>query len=282
MPLGALQGSFRALRGHSIDNAPVADGHFPLVVLEPGMGLSAPMFATLGENLASHGYVVAAVTPTYSANVTVVHGHVRESTPAGNPENITGPDGVRVLNVWVADGKFAAAKTAAQFGGHVDASRTLYMGHSFGGAAALQQCHLDAHCAGAIDLDGTQFGSVTHDGVPAPVMIIGSDGSCTTGTCSPADAEQRRERTVAQTMLLASPHTWCFSIDGTQHFNFTDYAAYFFAPPLNTLIPLGPIDGDRGLAITNHYVVTFADHVLRGGSFPIADPLVRTLHRPHY
>ncbi len=280
-PFGFLEGSFLAMQGHSIDRAAIASGRFPLVVLEPGMGLSAPMFATIAENLASHGYVVAGVTPTYSANVTVVHGRVLGSTAAGNPDDPSEPNGTRVVNVWAADGKFAAGKAAARFAGHVDASRTLYIGHSFGGASALQECHLDAHCGGAIDLDGTQFGSVARDGVRAPVMIVGSDNSCTTGTCSSSDTEEQRERQVAQTMLTASPHAWCFSIGGTQHFNFTDYAAYYLAPPLNTLIPLGPIDGDQGLVITNRYVVAFADHVSHGSAFPpAADPRVRTLHQP--
>ncbi|MCW2904066.1 MAG: uncharacterized protein JWO67_6331, partial [Streptosporangiaceae bacterium] len=49
------------------------------------LGFAAPQYTTLAENLASHGYLVAGVTPTYSANLTVLHGHTLHATTAGNP-----------------------------------------------------------------------------------------------------------------------------------------------------------------------------------------------------
>lgn len=49
------------------------------------MGLAAPEFSALAEGIASHGYIVAGVTPTYSANVTVIAGRAVTATPGGNP-----------------------------------------------------------------------------------------------------------------------------------------------------------------------------------------------------
>jgi pimeloyl-ACP methyl ester carboxylesterase len=45
------------------------------------------------------------------------------------------------------------------------------VGHSFGGATALQFCHEDARCRAAIDLDGIPFGSVVTDGLAKPAMF---------------------------------------------------------------------------------------------------------------
>jgi pimeloyl-ACP methyl ester carboxylesterase len=39
-----------------------------------------------------------------------------------------------------------------RFAGHVNVARTVYLGHSFGGAASLEACRTAPHCAGAVDL----------------------------------------------------------------------------------------------------------------------------------
>lgn len=289
---GLGESSFDAIRTHALQGAPVAAGRFPIVAFEPGMGLAAPQFTTLAENLASHGYLVAGITPTYSANLTVLRGHAVTSTRRGNPENVTTAAGNRLVTTWAADARFAAARVAAlgssgRFAGHVEAAHTAYVGHSFGGASSIQACSADPHCAGAVDLDGTPFGAVVHDGLSRPLMIIGSENSCVTGTCHPEDAESREIRAAARSLLAASTGpAWCYQIDGTQHFNFSDYAAYYLASPLRQLVPLGGIDGDRGLTIIGAYLAAFLDHAVRGGPQPLLAgragryPEVRALHTP--
>jgi hypothetical protein len=54
------------------------------------------------------------------------------------------------------------------------------------------------------------------------------------------------------------------NIDGTKHFDFTDYAAYYLAPPLRLLLPLGSIDGDRALRVTGDYLTQFLAGSLDG------------------
>lgn len=267
--------AFGAIRTHSVPDAPVAAGRFPVAVLEPGLGLAAPQLTTVAENLASHGWLVAGVTPTYSANVTVLGGRAVDRTAAGNPETFTTADGNRLVTTWAADARFAAGQVAAldragRLAGHVDGAHTVYFGHSFGGAASLQACAGDPRCAAAVDLDGTAYGTVVHTGLRAPVMIIGSDGSCTTGSCRPATADDRASQAAARGLLAASTGpTLTLSIRGTKHFNFTDYATYYLAAPLRSVVPLGGIDGRRGLAITNAYLVAFLDHAVRGTPQPL-------------
>lgn len=271
---GLFEGSFAVLHGHARDGAPVAAGAFPLVVLEPGMGLSAPQFSALAEDVASHGYLVAGVTPTYSANVTVVHDAVVTSTPDGNPEDPDPDKGDALVRIWAADARFVAGSVAAldrdgAFAGHVSSTPTVYIGHSFGGAASLQACSQDPHCGGAVDLDGAQFGDVVRTGLDRPFMIVGSENSCVTGRCRPDDPTSARLQDTARRLLAASTGPrWCPSISGTAHFNFTDYAAYYLAPPVSTLIPLGPLDGYRGLSTSAGYLQAFLDHTAHGGSAP--------------
>ncbi|MEU0572149.1 hypothetical protein ABZ297_43040 [Nonomuraea sp. NPDC005983] len=277
--LGLGETSFDAIRTHAQESVPVAAGRFPVVILEPGLGLAAPQYTALAENLASNGYLVAGVTPTYSANVTVLHGHPVRDTEAGNPPAFESADpaaaaraGASLVAVWAADARFAAAQViglgqAGPFAGRVAPTRTAYLGHSFGGAAALEACRLDPRCAGAADLDGAQFGAREPN---KPIMIIGSENSCVTGTCHPDDPMSRAERDIARRLLAAdTAPVWCYEIGGTRHFNFSDYAAYYLAAPIRSLVPLGSVNGGLGLAITNAYLTAFLDHTVRGADEPL-------------
>lgn len=269
---------FDEVHVHAVADVPIAAGRFPLVVLEPGLGFAAAQYTTIAENLASHGYLVAGVTPTYSANLTVLNGAVISADDAGNPREFDAADlhagpaqaaGDRLVDVWAADARFAATQvaapqTGARFAGHVDTTKTVYIGHSFGGAAALEACHADPRCAGAVDLDGTQYGTVVHSGLAKPMMLVGSQNSCVTGTCEP-DPDSRTDRTTALSMVNAGTGpAWCYRISGAEHFNFTDYGAYYLAAPTDSLIGLGPIDGGEALTITNAYLGAFIDHAVSG------------------
>ncbi|MDT7806060.1 MAG: hypothetical protein QOI78_9493, partial [Actinomycetota bacterium] len=258
---------------------PVAAGRFPVVVLEPGLGFAVPQYTAIAENLASLGYLVAGVTPTYSANLTVLDGTTVPSSEAGNPSAFDSADlhsgqaqatGDRLVDVWAADARFTAAQTArlqaqGRFAGHVDTTSTVYIGHSFGGAAALEACRTDPRCAGAADLDGTQYGAVVHSGLTKPLMLIGSQDSCVTGICEPATPSDQADQDTARSLLDAGTGpVWCYRLAGAEHFDFTDYGAYYLAAPADFVLALGPIDGNVALTVTNAYLGAFADHVVRG------------------
>jgi hypothetical protein len=55
-------------------------------VPEPGLGFAVPQHTTIAENLASHGYVVAGVTPTHSANLTALNGRAVSTATTGDPQ----------------------------------------------------------------------------------------------------------------------------------------------------------------------------------------------------
>ncbi len=268
---GLGETSFGAVRTHSLDGAPIAAGHFPTVVLEPGLGFAAPQYTTLAENLASHGYLVAGVTPTYSANLTVLSGHPVPATAAGDPpfdgDNLHTPASQetadRLVGIWAADARFTAAQVKAEYAEYVDAARVGYLGHSFGGAAALEACRTDPGCSAAVDLDGTQFGPVAKAGLRKPMMILASQDSCAAGTCQPRNAADRADRDTARTMLAAgTAPCQCQQLAGLQHFNFSDYAAYYLAAPLRHLLALGPVDGKRGLRRVNATLSAFLGRVM--------------------
>ncbi|MFF0271405.1 hypothetical protein [Kribbella sp. NPDC004536] len=268
-PISIFQGPFDTLQDRALDRVAIAPGKFPVVVLMPGMGLSAPMYAALAEDLASHGYLVAGVTPTYSANLTVLGGQVVASKPEANPSNLGDSSessqqvGDHLVGIWAADARFAAGMVAKELPNSVESAvGPAYVGHSFGGAAALEACRLDARCAAAVDLDGSQFGDVVRKGVKAPMMLLGADNSCITSVCGP-DAKNDTDRDRALSLLKASTGTsWCATIPGTRHFNFTDYGVYYLAYPLRKFLPLGSVGPRHALTVTSGYLNTFLSHVI--------------------
>ncbi|WP_422936273.1 hypothetical protein [Sinomonas sp. P47F7] len=150
----------------------------------------------------------------------------------------------------------------------------------------MEACRTDPHCAGAADLDGTQYGSVVHTGLAKPMMLIGSQNSCITGTCQPAGAGDQASRDTAQALLAASTDdAWCHQITGAGHFNFSDHGSYYLAAPMRSQVPLGPIDGTQALTITNAYLTAFVDHVTQGRPEPLLTghppyPKVDVQHTP--
>jgi hypothetical protein len=276
-PLRWFETDFGKIHVHAIDGAAVANGRFPIVVLEPGMGFAAPQYSALAESLASQGYIVAGLTPTYSANVTVLGGQTVRSNLAGNPPDLGGHDGSAqregdlLATEWAADAHFVAGQVAAlgqagRFSGKIE-PQVAYVGHSFGGASSVEACRTDARCAGAVDIDGTQFGQVVRSGLAKPLLILGSEDSCVTGVCGPKATDPGGERDAAASLLKASTGPrWLVTVSGAHHLNFTDYSLYFLGPPLRGLIGLGSIEGKRVLAIQNDYVAAFLNHAVQNAT----------------
>jgi predicted dienelactone hydrolase len=284
---GFFEGRFDVVRGHALSEAPVADGTFPIVVLEPGMGLAAPQYTALAEGLASHGYLVAGVTPTYSARLTVLGSSAVRSTPRGNPSDLgertasADAEANRLVDVWAADARFVAAQVArlavtGQFGGRVLPNRTAYVGHSFGGAAALQACSTDPRCVAAADLDGTPYGTVVRSGLHVPLLLLGSQDSCVTGSCAADSADDRADVATTRSLLAASTGpAWCSTIEGARHLDFSDYGALYLARPLRATLALGDIDAARSLRIQQDYLAAYLDHTTRGAPVGVLDPRSR-------
>ena len=178
-----------AVRTHSTVDAPLstARSSYPVLIFMPGYGDVVSNYTTIGEDLASHGYVVVGINPTYTTTVVFPDGRETARTPAGTIPEASGLDIKAVadtlVEVWAADARFVLdrlgqldVESNERFSGHLDLSRTGVFGHSFGGAAALETCRQDSRCRAAIDLDGTPFGEVAKLGLDQPTMFVWAEG----------------------------------------------------------------------------------------------------------
>lgn len=264
-----------SIQAYSLESAPLAPAaaRYPVLIFEPGLGNIPTQYTTLLEDLASRGYVIFAITPTYSSDVVVFpDGRVASANPAGSLEDVANlqASGNRLVTVWAQDVIFVMnrleqldATPGNMWSQRLDLARLGVFGHSFGGATAAQVCQMDARCKAGIDIDGDLFGNVVQTGLAKPFMVIQSDkGSCSDANCRLFQLEIGDIlRTVPQ------GESYSISVTGTQHFNFGDYAVSF--SPLRAFGLLGPIEGARGLQITRAYVAAFFDTSLNKMPSPL-------------
>ncbi len=258
-----------SIQTYSEENAPLAtaSARYPVLIFEPGLGDIPTQYTTLLEDLASHGYVIFAITPTYSSDVVVFpDGRVAEATSAGNPGDASDMQaaGDRLVTVWAQDVVFVMnqldrlnATPGTMWSQRLDLTHLGVFGHSFGGATAAQVCQMDTRCKAGIDLDGALFGPVVQTGLQKPFMVIES-GQCSTSSATGCRSFETEIQAILRT--VPSNERNHLRIKGTQHFNFSDYAVYF--SPARALGALGSIDGARGLQIARAYVLAFFDTYL--------------------
>jgi predicted dienelactone hydrolase len=165
-----------SIQTHSFESVPLAPAvaPYPVLIFEPGLGNIPAQYTTLLEDLASHGYIIFAITPTYSSDVVVFpDGRVAEATPAGSLDNVTNfqAAGNQLVKVWAQDVIFVMNQLdrlntvpGNPFHCHLGLRRLGVFGHSFGGATAAEVCQMDVRCKAGIDLDGALVRQCRPDG----------------------------------------------------------------------------------------------------------------------
>lgn len=269
-----IESNFNKIRTNSSEGIPLAPAPrvFPILVMQPGLGPMATDYTIFAENLASHGYIVVGINPTYSANWTVfpdgryVPRSIKGTIPDSDSLAAAEIDGSRILDVWVQDAVFVMDQLAKMngdqasfFSQRLDLEHIGLWGHSFGGATAAAVCQNDPRCKAGINMDGTPFGKEKDAPLEKPFMIITEDYS---RGCD-RDCELMR-----QVFLHTKPGAaYSLSITGTRHFNFSDLP-FRWTPALKPLfigVGLGgPINPSRATQITNAYLVAFFDQYLKG------------------
>ena len=240
------------VRAHSLVSAPVAPARpaYPVVLLRGGASAAVWSYTVLAEDLASHGYVVVGFDAPYRTQVVAFpNGRVIRRTPANDPELAVGaPDSTqrinRVLGAWTGDLAFvldrlqrvnagdapnadasglgaSALDTSGRFTGRLDLARVGVIGHSLGGATALQFCHDDPRCTAGVDIDGAPLGTVVRDGVPRPFLFLLSDHRRET------DPESRHILATIQSLYDRLPPAGreLVTLPGANHFLFSDDGA---------------------------------------------------------
>lgn len=161
------------MRAFSRENAalPRGNARYPVVIFVPGGGIKALTYQVLLEDLASHGWVVAAIDPPYNARaVRFPDGRVLgnlQPAERGWPQPRDREESLRfyqerVVHLsrdvsFVIDQLTALDRGNGPFARRLDLRRGVgVFGHSRGGQAAGTVRLLDERVRGGINIDGTQ------------------------------------------------------------------------------------------------------------------------------
>jgi Predicted dienelactone hydrolase len=227
---------------------PGARGGWPVLVLSHGSGVSRFQYTSLAQELASRGYVVIAIDHPGGGFLVNRDFGVIAFDPDSLPYE-TAPLKSAVRD-WVADAVFVvrrlaalpADSSAAPFGLMIDTNRVGMIGHSLGGAAALQGCRSAPLIRACVDLDGYPFGEAETEGVTRPFLTLLSEPGgrrepVPTDSAAVEHARRFRQMGLERDSLWASIEarhpevpSRVLKLVGTAHMTFSD--APFVAPTL--------------------------------------------------
>ena len=155
---------------HTVENAPIARGNnkFPLLVFSHGWGNPTFLYTAELEDIASHGYIVAAVDHPYDTAFTqfpdgriVLFAQKEFDAATKQPNGYINYARQRV-EVMAEDNRFALTELLryattkglhAPFFQRIDETRIAAFGHSIGGLASARTCQIDHRVKACMDQD---------------------------------------------------------------------------------------------------------------------------------
>ncbi|MCX5213050.1 alpha/beta fold hydrolase [Kitasatospora sp. NBC_00240] len=259
-------------RSRSVFDAPVDDGggRFPVVLFSPGSGGVRTQNTAWAEELASHGYLVAALDHPYdSAAVVLADGRTitTETASSGDPDEdeqlAAGWTAVRAADLSFVLTRLDAldgGESADPLSGRLDTGRVAVTGHSMGGAAALQAARQDRRFGAVVDLDGYPHGP-TSPALDRPTLALTQ--AVTPGT------DPRYLPRLTEALNAGTATSYRLTVPGAAHLTFMDGPLYL--PPVPSIVgTLGRTGSPRVVAAAT---LAFLDAVLRDAPGDLAGVL---------
>jgi predicted dienelactone hydrolase len=220
--------SFGSVKTHALQSPRVSTERrrWPVLLFSPGLSVPREQYTALLTDLASRGYVVVAVSYPYESAVSVLaNGRVVAQTVhpdvMGPPPH---PEVQRLIDIRAADSSFvldqlnrlARLDPASPLVGRLDLSHVGLVGHSIGGATAVQVLASDQRFKVGVDLDGKLFGAERTAHLAQPFLWIQSDGAQTAEYIQGRDSFFRGLRGAGALL----------TVKGAVHMSFTDAPSY--------------------------------------------------------
>jgi hypothetical protein len=251
-------------RTNAVEDATPTGRRLPLIVLSPGYKKPRTSLTALAEDLASHGYVVAAIDHTYeNVGTTFPDGRVATCASCDIPHDPAFWDKLgagRAVDVSFVLDELTGTDPKWHGAGLIDPSRIAMAGHSAGGASTILAMLADSRLRAGIDIDGATNTPIPDTGLSRPFLFLGRESAYTPGTGN----GQLWERDWHH---LTGWKRWLV-VSGPEHASFTDVG--LLAEQLG-LAPGATLPAARTTDITRRYTRAFFDLHLRTKPQPLLD-----------
>ncbi|RFU30527.1 hypothetical protein B7463_g5820, partial [Scytalidium lignicola] len=151
---------------------------FPIVLFSPGAGAPRLFYSIIAQYISSNGFIVITIDHPGDAELvefssgTVIYNAITNLTLNDLTKSVV----VRSQDAsFVLDSLSQVSIVRRLIPGACsgfDVPRVAMYGHSLGGAAAASAAYHDHRIVGAVDLDGSLFGSVVSDGLPKDSFFL--------------------------------------------------------------------------------------------------------------
>ena len=279
LPAGLV--NWAATRTHSVQDAAMAPGRFPVVLYSPGAGDARDWNVSLVEELASHGYVVVTIDHTGEAPATQFpDGHVVGNATVlaafaqAYKNGTTAAFFTKLMHARQADTELVLDRLTSlphRLTHGMDLNRIGMFGHSAGGFTTANVMYGDRRIKAGVNLDGTLEYTVEPDGthlsqvalhgLDRPLLLMGSSGRYASSI----------HNEPSWTSFWKHQRGWKadITLNHSQHVSFTDAEALLpqlaGREPAATLAKaLGTVDGHRAGAANRALVSSFFDRFLKG------------------
>ena len=168
-----LGGAYDFIKAGGVRTHAVVRGGFvsslrlaPVLLFSPGGGMIKELYASQVEDLASHGYVVAAMTHSYDGFLALFPDKSYVAFDSRRWPRIPSVEGEANLNQleWHTEDILVVlnhldrinrrSSSHLPFAGHLDLTRVGAFGHSFGGVAAAHACQKEQRIRACLNQDG--------------------------------------------------------------------------------------------------------------------------------
>lgn len=273
---------FSHVKTNSYVTAPLSaeQAQYPLIVFSHGLPGTRFTSTYQMEELASNGYLVAAIQHTYYAMTTVFPDQRIAPKTKKLPAVIDIDGWDRMIEVWVKDAQFVLDQfeklnkqdPQGLLTGKINLDKIGMLGHSFGGAATIQTLYTDQRLKAGINMDGTPFGKTIVNGLKQPFMQMKTEAVETNKDVEPTEQQlakigvtkqaydkYKTEIPIRNRVMFGNGGGYVVTIHGIKHMSFTDY--YLWSPGLRLMdgLKLSPMQARH---IINSYVLAFFEKYL--------------------
>lgn len=266
-PYGLPNGTFTSLTVETCKKASTikhcSSSPLPLVLFSGALGTSRLLYNSMLQSIATAGYLVISVDHPYDADIVEFpNGTIITAANISSDADVDLAVTTRVNDIAFLYQQLHQQPDFLPGLPHTyNVTNTAMIGHSLGGATAASSLLRIPSLLGALNIDGTMFGSIlTTPRISQPFMLLGhenktQDTDPSWKTVWPRVKGWKKE----------------FEVKGAAHYGFSDLPLILSVLGLGDRLGseiegvLGRVEGKRMMEITTMYTLAFLDMVLKGG-----------------